>query len=280
MRSFVVLLLAVTAFAQSSSDNKTEESLERGIKLFKAAKYDAAIRAFEQAARSAPKDIRVYLFIAAAYMSRYRPGDDSHANLDLARRAEAALIRPLAIDPWNRIALWSMADLKFQQAKDTKNPAAKLSALEESERWFRRLLEVDARDRESLYNLGVIAWLKARTENQRVRAGIGMSPEQAGPLPDATARLELKKRTSRTIEDGIANLQKALQVDPRHDEAMNQINLLLREAAVTADTGDDYEKRMAEAATWERRAAEAKNAKAAGAASSDRKSPPSPRVPR
>ena len=259
-----VLLLAASVFVQPTPKNSADEWLERGIKLARSDKYDEAIRAFERAAQIAPKDLRAYLFIASAYMSRYRPGDDSRANLDLARKAEAALIRPLAIDPWNRVALASMASLKLQQAEDSKDPTTKIAVLEEAERWYKRLVEADPTDIDALSKLGFIASLKVRHEDQRARATSGMNTEEQGPIRDANARVEFTKRTSATVQEGIGQLRKAIEVDPRYEEAITDMNLLLRLSADGAATPGEYQKRIAEAETWTQRALEAKKAKAAG----------------
>jgi hypothetical protein len=87
------------------------------------------------------------------------------------------------------------------------------------------------------------------------RAKIGLKPEEA--LKDKKVCADLKLKGWAIIQDGIDNLNKALQLRPDYDDAMAYMNLLYREKADvecddldarTADlkTADDWvEKTMA-----------------------------------
>src|SRR5687768_13762016 len=130
MRTLAVLLLTVTAFAQAPQEPTTAKDwLNVGVQHFKSARYDEAIAAFERAVQLDPQGITGHLYLATAYSSRFDPGNEAAANRDFARRAESALNNALAIDSRNRVAIATMASLKFHQTQGMKDPSEKLSAL-------------------------------------------------------------------------------------------------------------------------------------------------------
>jgi TonB family protein len=265
MRSSAFLLLTLSAFAQAPEQEPTtaKEWLNRGVQLFKSASYSEAIAAFERVVQLDPGLVNGHLYLATANLSQFRPGDESAANLDFARRTESALNSALAIDSRNMVALKTMASLKYNQTQGVKIPAQKISALDEAERWYRRILVVDNLDKEALYSIGVIAWSKAYPESQQARASIGMRREDPGPIRDANVRLEFRNRTARTVEEGMSSLQKAIEIDPQYDDAMAYLNLLYRQLADGVDTPEEYRKNIADADLWVQRALETKKAKAA-----------------
>ena len=63
------------------------------------------------------------------------------------------------------------------------------------------------------------------------RANLRMKPEDPGPIKDKKVKEELQAQYSAIIDDGIANLQKALDIDKEYDDAMAYMNLLIRERA-------------------------------------------------
>jgi TonB family protein len=180
----------------------------------------------------------------------------------VAARAEAALQSAIAIEPQNRVALTTMASLKYQQAAAVRAHSDKLAALDEAERWYRRLIEINSSDREALYSVGVIAWMKVYPENQRARASVGMRPEDPGPIRDTNVRLDLQNRYGSVIRDGMTSLHKAIEVDPQYDDAMAYLNLMYRQLADVSDSAEDYKRYITEADTWVQRALETKKDKA------------------
>jgi hypothetical protein len=100
----------------------------------------------------------------------------------------------------------------------------------------------------------------------RARAELGMKPEEPGPIKDKKVKAELQEKYSATIEDGIKNLQKALDIDKDYDDAMAYMNLLIRERADLDDSPDQYTKDVTTADGWVQKALDTKKAKAAKAA--------------
>ncbi len=65
------------------------------------------------------------------------------------------------------------------------------------------------------------------------------------------------------IEDGITNLQKALEIDPNYDDAMAYLNLMYRERADISETPEDYKKDSDTADSWVQKSLDTKKMKAA-----------------
>jgi hypothetical protein len=115
---------------------------------------------------------------------------------------------------------------------------------DKAEAEFRRVLELDAKNKEAYYSLGMIAWSKWYPAWLAARAKLNMTPQDSGPLPDPIRR-DLKEQYFATIEEGIANLDRALRLDPNYSEAMTSLNLLIAGRADLRDTKEEYAKDIA-----------------------------------
>jgi TonB family protein len=113
----------------------------------------------------------------------------------------------------------------------------------------------------------VIAWAKWYPPYMAARAEQNLKPETPGPLADPQ-RTALKQQYSGMLEDGIANLNHALALDPHYDDAMAYINLLIRERADLVDSKQQYEAEVAIANDWVQKALAEKKLKAGSAQAS------------
>mgnify|MGYP005860232665 CR=1 FL=1 len=103
---------------------------------------------------------------------------------------------------------------------------------------------------ESYYTIGVIKWTQSYEPRLKLRAELGMKPEDPGPIKDAKKRKELAETVVPIIEEGIAALEKALEINPDYADAMAYLNLLNRERADFADTQEENEQYLAKADQW------------------------------
>jgi tetratricopeptide (TPR) repeat protein len=202
------------------------------------------------------------LYLATAYMSQYIPGAESPENQQNAQAAEQEFLKVLEKDPKNTVAISSLASLHYNQAQGNQPMEKKMQQLEEAKKWYTRLAEVEPNNKEAYYSLGVITWAKWYPELMSARAKLGMKPEDPGPIKDNKVREELKAKWGPVVEEGIANLKKALEIDPEYDDAMAYVNLLTRERADLADSKEVYAKDIQEADNWVQKALETKKMKA------------------
>jgi hypothetical protein len=128
------------------------------------------------------------------------------------------------------------------------------------------LIAADPQNKEGYYSLAVIHWVKWYAAWMKSRADLGLKPEEPGRLKDKKVKAELKEKYMATIEDGIKNLQKALDIDANYDDAMAYMNLLIRERADLDDDKEQYAKDIATADSWVQKALDTKKMKAAKAA--------------
>jgi tetratricopeptide (TPR) repeat protein len=244
---------------------KARDNLNKGVQAFKSAKYNNAVEHFKEAVRLDPDFPTARLYLATAYMSQYIPGADSPENLQNAQAAEQEFLRVLEKDPQNALAVESLASLHYNQAQGG-TIEQKVKKLDEAAQWYTKLSQVDPNNKTAYYSLGVIVWAKWYPKLMEARNKLGMKPEDPGPIKDKKVKEELKAQWMETINKGIQNMEKALQIDPEYDEAMAYMNLLIRERADLADTPDAYKKDIEVADNWVQKALDTKKIKAERAA--------------
>lgn len=263
-RTFLLVAVASLVLCGTACDKlKSRDRLNRGVQAYKSAKYTDAVDYFKEAVALDPTNVNGRLYLATAYMSQYIPGAGSPENLQVAKQAKDEFMKVLDKDPNDKTALASLASLSYQQAQGEPDLDAKFKKLEESKEWYLKLINADAQNKEAYYSLGVIDWQKWYPAWMKSRADLGMKPEEPGPLKDKKAKDALKDQYTATIDDGIKNLQKALDIDPNYDDAMAYMNLFIRQRADLDDSPDQYKKDVDTADSWVQKALDTKKMKAA-----------------
>jgi TonB family protein len=264
MRSATILLLC--AFAGSAQDAR--EILNRGVAAFKNARYTQAIAEFQKAVDLDPNFTNARLYLATAWMQQYIPGAESPENAAIAQHAETEFKAVLTQDAANRVALVSLASLYLNSKR-----------WDDARAGYRTLLNYDPNNRDAYYSLGFIAWSQWYPAYAAARAAAGLRQEMPGPIPDPAVRTGLAARWSATIEDGIWNLNRTLQIDPLYSDAMAYMNLFIRERADLRETKEEYQHDVAEADYWVGKALAAKKAQAGQQQAGGMTPPPPPPPP-
>jgi tetratricopeptide (TPR) repeat protein len=209
------------------------------------------VERFEQAVQLDPGFTPARLYLAMAYYMQYIPGAESPENQQMADRALDQFQKVLQQDPKNDVATKSIASLYYNQKK-----------WDQAEEWYKKGLQLNPSDKESYYTLGVIAWSKWYPVYGTARAKLSMKPEDPGPIKDKKVKEELKAQYLPLVNEGIQNLQKALDIDKEYDDAMAYMNLLVRERADLDDTPEQYQKDIEVANNWVQKTLETKKIKA------------------
>jgi len=246
---------------ESTTPSDARGWINQGVRDYKSARYAEAVDAFQRAVDLSPADVTARLYLATALMSQYIPGAQSPENQEFAASAEREFRRVLDLQPDDTTALASLASLKYQQAQGLPDFEERFGKFEEAASWYDKLITSDPQNKEAYFSLGVIDWQKWYAAWMQARSSAGMRPDQPGPLPDPV-RGQLKQHYSETLEHGIAMLAKALEIDPQYDDAMAYMNLLIRERADLADSGEQYRRDVAEADQWVEKALQTKRMKA------------------
>jgi len=245
---------------------RSRDALNHGVQAYKGAKYTEAVDYFKTAVQLDPENTMPRLYLATAYMSQYIPGATSPENIQLADEAKSEFSKVLEKNPSDPTALASLASLAYQQAQSMPDLEQKLKKLDEAKEWYLKLIAADPQNKEGFYSLAVIDWVKWYAAWTKARQDLGLKPEEPGPLKDKKVKADLQAQYAAVIDDGMKNLQKALDIDPNYDDAMAYMNLLIREKADLDDSGDQYKTDIDTADKWVQKALDTKKAKAAAAA--------------
>src|ERR1700726_376404 len=239
-RMAAVAALAVLAFAASGcSKLKARDLLNKGVAAFKNGQSDAAIEDFKQAKEADPDLLNARLYLATAYASLYIPGAPSAENLARGQQAVAEFKEVLDKDPNNLSAIDGIGSILFQMAGQPFDP----KKFEESKSYHQRHIQIKPDDPEPYYWIGVIDWTLAFRGNGEMRLeynknNIRKQVKEADPLPPAV-RAEYAAKYGPLVDEGIADLQKAISLRPDYDDAMAYLGLLYRRKADMVETPDE-----------------------------------------
>ncbi len=222
MKRNLVVLLAVAALAfvaTGCNKLKARDNLNRGVQAFKSTQYNQAVERFEQAVQLDPSFTPARLYLAMHALEQFQ--------------------KVLAQDQKNDVATKSIASLYFNEKK-----------WDLAEQWYKEAIDLNPKDKEAYYTLGVITWFKWYPALGTARAKLGMTPEAPGTIKDKKVKEELKTQYLPMVNDGIHNLEKALEIDKEYDDAMAYMNLLIRERADLDDSPEEYKKDIEVADNW------------------------------
>jgi predicted Zn-dependent protease len=219
----LVVLAALFAMLAGTGCNKLKarDQLNKGVQSYKSARYEEAIEHFKTAVDLDSSLTNARLYLATAYAQQYVPGMETPEN---TRNAE------MAIQEFQKIL--DSNPSREQQIHSLKGIASlyfNMKNFEKAADYHRKVIEKDPNDPETYYSIAVIDWTQAYQEDQKARAGIGLRPD--AQLKDKKVCAALREKNNQKVEDGISDLQKAIQLRPDYDDAMAYINLLYRQRA-------------------------------------------------
>jgi tetratricopeptide (TPR) repeat protein len=197
---------------------RARDQLNKGVAAYKNARYEQAINNFKEAVALDSSLQNAKLYLATAYAQQYIPGVDSPENLQNATSAIEQYKSVLEQDPKNVNSIKGIAYLYLQMKK-----------FEDAKDYYRRAITLDTNDPEAYYSVGVIDWTQAYQPRMEERAKLGLRPDE--PLKDKKLCAKLRNDSESVIQDGLDNLNKALQLRQDYDDAMAYLNLLYREKA-------------------------------------------------
>jgi len=239
-RASAFMALVVLAVGLSGCNKlKARDQLNKGVAAFKNAQYDTAIEHFKQAKELDPDLMNARLYLATAYASQYIPGAPSEQNMRLGTQAVNEFKEVLEKHPNDLSAIDGIGSIIFQMAGQPYDP----KKFEESKAYHQRHIDLKPNDPEPYYWIGVIDWTLSFRANGELRAeynknNIKKQVRETDPLP-ASARADYTAKYGRLVDEGIADLQKAIQLRPDYDDAMAYLNLLYRRKADMVESADE-----------------------------------------
>jgi tetratricopeptide (TPR) repeat protein len=229
---------------------RARDQLNKGVAAYKNNQFEQAINHFKEAVALDPSLKNAKLYLATAYAQQYIPGVDSPDNLQNANLAIEQYQAVLEQDPKNINSVKGIAGLYLQMKK-----------FEEAKKYYHKAVDLDSNDPEAYYSVGVIDWTQAYQPRMEERAKLGLKPDE--PLKDKKLCAKLREDGGAVIQDGLDNLNKAIQLRQDYDDAMAYVNLLYREKADReCDTPDERAADLKTADEWVDKTMAAKKAKA------------------
>jgi tetratricopeptide (TPR) repeat protein len=241
---------------------KSRDNINQGIAAFKINRFSDAVDHFKLAIALDPTNVNARVYLATAYMQQWIPGADSPENNQMAARAKDEFLKVIEQDPNNTNALASLASLAYNQATNLPSDK-KMQMFGEASDWYHKLIQADPNSKDAYYSLGVIAWNKWYPAYQLALLNLHMKPEDPGIIKDKKVKEDLKTQFTPVIDEGMQDMQKALDIDKEYEDAMTYTNLLIREKAVLLDSPDEYKKQIEIADNWLQKVLDTKKAKAA-----------------
>jgi len=239
-RGLSLAMLAVVVAAGSGCNKlKARDLLNKGVANFKNGQYDAAVEDFKQAKDLDPSLLNARLYLATAYASQYIPGAPSEENVQRGNAAINEFKGVLEKDPNNLSAIDGIGSILFQMSGQPFNP----QKFQESKTYHQKHIDLKPTDPEPYYWIGVIDWTLAFRGNAEMRTDynkdhINKQIKESDPLP-AVVRTQFVSKYGQLVDEGIASLQKAIQLRPDYDDAMAYLNLLYRRKADMVESAEE-----------------------------------------
>jgi tetratricopeptide (TPR) repeat protein len=230
-RSRYIPVLAVAAMSlltmvTGCSKLQARDQLIKGVQSYKNAKFEEAVEHFQNAERLDPALPMAPLYLATAYTSQVVPDANTPENNKNAQLAIDAYQKVLAQTPNDPQALRGIAAVYLMIGKTT-----------EAKDWQRKVMAVDPNDPVAAYTVGVIDWRLAYKNAIAARNALGMQ-DNGDMIKDKKACAALQGQNTELVNEGIKNLQQAVNLRPGYDDAMSYLSLLYRRKA-DLDCGDE-----------------------------------------
>ena len=220
---WMLAFLAIVALAATSCAKlQARDNLNTGVRAFRDAHYENAVKNFQQAVQLDPDLTTAEIYLGTAYAQQFVPGGRGEDNEKNAQMAIQTFQNVLRRDPSNVNAVAGLASI-YQNlgSTDTKN-------LQKAHDYYMKYAQLDSNNPVPFYAIGSLDWLIVYDKNNPP------SEEEQGKL----------------IDEGLGNLDKALALNPDYDDAMTYKNLLYREKARLASNEEDKKKLTDMADEW------------------------------
>ena len=243
-KSTITLSLAVLAVAVVAGGGcnklRARDQLNKGVEAYSSGQYDQAIEHFKSAEEYDPTLTNAQLYLAAAYQAQYIPGAPSPDNLRNGEEAEKINQAILAKDPNNLSAIDNLGSLYYNMAQTPFDEQGMIKARS----FHEKHIELSPNDAQPYYWVGVIDFWISHHANQELRDEYNRSGKKpikdTDPLPKEEAA-KFAQDYGQTVDDGIAALNKAIELNPNYDDAMGYLSLLDRQKGDMEETADARE---------------------------------------
>jgi tetratricopeptide (TPR) repeat protein len=202
------------------------EQLRMGVNAYREADFAEAAFHFRNSAELDPSFVQAHVYLGTALALQYIPGQESPENLRMANQAIAAFEAALKLDAKNATALATIAQIYYE-----------LKQFDKAKEFQQRRIDADPANPEPYFWIGVLDWALCFPRQMKLRKELNLDqpqdPQRPGMLPPLPedARDRLASENGDTVEEGIRDLEKAIELKPDDFDAMAYLNLLYRQKA-------------------------------------------------
>jgi tetratricopeptide (TPR) repeat protein len=220
---WMLAFLAIMALAATSCAKlQARDNLNKGVRAFRDAHYENAVKYFQQAVELDPDLTTAEIYLGTAYAQQFVPGGRGEDNEKNARMAIQTFENVLKHDPTNVNAVAGLASIYYNLGQNDKQQ------LEKSREYYIKYSQLDPMNPIPLYTIGVLDWI------------VVFDKTNTAP----------KEEQLKTIEEGLSYLDKSLALNPDYDDAMSYKNLLYRQKAERAENDVEAKKLTEMADEW------------------------------
>jgi tetratricopeptide (TPR) repeat protein len=215
------------------------DQLNKGVEAYKGGHYEEAMNHFQRATQLDPSLPMAKSYLATALAQNVVPGLTTPDNVKTAQQAIDIFQEVLVKDPHDVNSMKQVAGIEFS-----------IKRLDDAKAWQKKVLQVDPKDPEAAYTVGVIDWMQAHMNTLAALAAAGLNDDGAGNIKAPKKVMDpLKEQNTALVEEAQKYLSQALANRPNYDEAMSYLNLIYR-CKADLDWGNE-EARKADVATAE-----------------------------
>lgn len=244
--AIIVGIIALMFGSTACSRLKARDRLNKGVRAYRDQKYQAAVDYFKEAVALDPALTNAKLYLATAYATQYVPGVESEENKRTGEEAIRAFQEVLNSDSQNASSIAGIASIYFNMGK-----------FDEAKKWYKRRTEIEPGNAEPYYSIGVVDWTLSYKANLEARVNRLNNLPAKEPLPPKE-RDPFREQYGPFVEDGLAALKKAVEINPDYDDAMAYLNLLYRQKADMETDPAARETDLNEADKWFQKAKDIK----------------------
>src|SRR5664280_256928 len=242
--SVSVALLVLLGTSTGCDKLKSRDQINKGVAAFKNAQYEEAVSNFQTAVRLDPTSENAKLYLATSYAYQVVPNLLTPENLAFAQKA------------LKQVASINRNIQKFDEAKD----------------YELKVIKVAPDDPEAYYIVGFVDWTLSYKNAVAVLAADGLTDDGSGNKKMTKgACAKMQAANTALTSEGLQFLNKAVDLNPTYDDAMQYIQLTYRRKA-DLECGNEPARKadMSQVDLWSnkamgaRKANELKEAKKAG----------------
>lgn len=258
---FLAVLAVMASLTGLGCDRlRARDQLNKGVQSYRSAQYDAAIEHFKNAVSLDPNLSVAGLYLATAYAQQCVPGVDTPDNTRNCNQAIDEFKKLLDKNPSDVNSLKGIASLYFNMASGAAKPEDKVKDLDQAKDYHQQVVKQSPDDAQAYYSVAVIDWTEAYKVRMDAKTGAGIKTED--PIKDKKLCADVQSKNQDKVQEGIDDLNKALQIQKDYDDAMAYLNLLYREKAdIECGDADARKQDLATADDWVKKTMDTKKMK-------------------